>query len=484
MNKNYLILALLMFSATLFAQRGELPETLPEYINYAQKNSLAAKAAVSRFESRKWQFQAVKSEYLPQLDLMLSGPGLVREINSITQPDGSEVYRQQSQLFSYADLGITQKIYPTGGSVSLSSGINRIDILGDEDVYFWQTTPIQMTYSQPLFQHNDMKWHRKLEEMRFYQSDSKLKEDMEDIAIQVTDRFFNVYIAEMNLKNAEFNVEVNDTLFVLSKGRFEVGKIAENDLLQTELSLLNSQNVFENAKLNYLEAMEQLKIAIGYYGDSDLNIIPPQITMDLYADYEVLLEEALENRSDITSYKIEELEAERAISRAESQSGFSANLNASFGLNQTATQLDDALKDFLDRERVNLTLEIPLFDWGQGEARVYSAMEEKNMVQNTITESKKNFEIEIKYASLRFNQLKQQVKLSAKADTVAAKRYDVAKKRYLIGKIDLNTLFIAQSEKDAALRNYIQTLRNYWASFYRLRRLSLYDIIDNKKISY
>lgn len=478
------IIIILILSFSITYSQDMLPKSLEQYIKYAQQNSLAAKAAKSNFESRKWKFQAVKSNSLPQVNLMLSGPGLVREINSITQPDGSEIFREQSQLVSWGNLSVDQQIPLTGGNISLSSGINRIDILGDESSYYWRTTPIQLSFTQPIFSFNSQKWLNLLEEMRYKQSDSKFKEDMEDIAMQVTARFFDLYVAKMNLQNAQFNLQVNDTLYQLSKGRYEVGKIAENDLLQTELSLLNSQNTLESASLGYLEAMEQLKIAIGYYGNNDLNIIAPDIYDDITANFETLLAEAKENRSDITTFEIQELESERAIDQAKNNNDFNANLTASFGLNQTATELNDALNDLLDRERINLTLEIPLFNWGKGEAEVYSAIEEKNRVVNSITESKKNFEIEIKYAALRFNQLSKLVKVAAKADTVASKRFEVAKMRYLIGKIDLNTFFIAQNEKDAALRNYISTLRDYWTSYNRLRRLTLYDIIDNRKIFY
>ena len=64
---------------------------------------------------------------------------------------------------------------------------------------------------------------------------------------------------------------------------------------------------------------------------------------------------------------------------------------------------------------------------------------------------------------------------SAKADTVAARRFDVAKNRYIIGRIDIGDLYIAQSEKDAALLSYVEALRNFWLAYYRLRRLTLYD---------
>ena len=65
--------------------------------------------------------------------------------------------------------------------------------------------------------------------------------------------------------------------------------------------------------------------------------------------------------------------------------------------------------------------------------------------------------------------------MSAKADTVAAKRFEVAYNRYVIGRIGIDNLYIAQNEKDQAVNQYLQALRNYWVAYYRLRQTTLYD---------
>jgi outer membrane protein len=72
--------------------------------------------------------------------------------------------------------------------------------------------------------------------------------------------------------------------------------------------------------------------------------------------------------------------------------------------------------------------------------------------------------------------------ISAKADTVAQKRFDVAKNRYVIGKIGIGDLYIAQNEKDQALTAYVQALRGYWNAYARLRRVTLYDFAEKKEV--
>ncbi len=58
---------------------------------------------------------------------------------------------------------------------------------------------------------------------------------------------------------------------------------------------------------------------------------------------------------------------------------------------------------------------------------------------------------------------------------LAAKRFEVAKARYVIGKIGISDLYIGLNEKDQALQAYVQALRQYWSRYYRLRRVTLYD---------
>ena len=68
-----------------------------------------------------------------------------------------------------------------------------------------------------------------------------------------------------------------------------------------------------------------------------------------------------------------------------------------------------------------------------------------------------------------------QVRIAAKADTIAQNRYNVTKERFLIGNVDVLDLNIALTERDAATRNYLSTLHNYWTYYYNIRKLTLYD---------
>jgi outer membrane protein TolC len=71
---------------------------------------------------------------------------------------------------------------------------------------------------------------------------------------------------------------------------------------------------------------------------------------------------------------------------------------------------------------------------------------------------------------------------SQKAQEIAIKRYDITKKRFVLGKITITDLNLALQEKDRSVLQYLNSLENFWVDYYTLRRLTLYDFIENKKI--
>ena len=83
---------------------------------------------------------------------------------------------------------------------------------------------------------------------------------------------------------------------------------------------------------------------------------------------------------------------------------------------------------------------------------------------------------------MQFNLHDDHVLAAAKADTIANSRYDVTKARFLIGKIDVLDLNVAQSEKDQAKRGYVSALRQYWNYFYTIRQYTLFDFIEEKRL--
>lgn len=478
-----LTLALFFTQPELNAQNSNVI-TLEESIEAAKLNSPLARAAKFSLVASKWRFRSFRADLLPGISISGDAPNYNKSIFSNILDDGTVTFSSRTQSEASLGLTVNQSILPTGGNLSVSSGITRLGIFENENTYLWQSTPFVASLNQPLFQFNSLKWRNITEPLRYQISQKQFVEDMEDIAFTVTQNFFDVLVSKINVEVAQFNVTVNDSIYNISKGRFEVGRIAENDLLQSELAYRNAEASLTSANLNYQRSLENFAALIGLDPDDEFEIATPEFIPEVSVNFEQALSLAQENNSTSLEFRLSEILADQEYERARRGSGFSATLRASYGLNQTSRDLSTLYEDPQNRQFVTLGFQIPIFNWGKERAEINAAKNVQQETANTIAYQKQQFDLQVKSTVREFELLRSQVLLAAISDTIATKRYDVSRNRYLIGSIDVTNLFIAQNEKDSARRSYVQALRTYWTGYYNLRRLTLYDFEEDQPIVY
>ncbi|HEX2899315.1 MAG TPA: TolC family protein, partial [Bacteroidia bacterium] len=400
----------------------------------------------------------------------------------VTQNDGTIAFRQQNQAFSSGTLSISQQIAPTGGSIFVSSGLTRLDVFGTNAYRLYQATPLLVGFNQPIFSFNALRWQQKIRPVQYQLAERRYLEALEDVALSIAGKYFDVYIAQMSLENAKFNLSITDSVYTISEGRFRVGKIAENDLLQTELAFLNAQVQVQQAQVSLQKSKLELAITLGLPNVDDVTVEQPDELPLIEIDPEFALNEAKQNRSDLLDFESRGLQAESSVAQARANARFNANLSASFGINNSDTSIAGSFQNLAEQQTASIAIGIPIFQWGRARAEVQSAAVQRDQVQEQIRLDQRRFERDLRFQVMDFLQAQQQLQLAAKSDTIAQRRFDVAKNRYLIGKIDITNLQIAQNEKDNSRLSYFQALRQYWVAYYQLRRASLYDFVRAEKV--
>jgi len=72
--------------------------------------------------------------------------------------------------------------------------------------------------------------------------------------------------------------------------------------------------------------------------------------------------------------------------------------------------------------------------------------------------------------------------VAREAKAIASQNYALEVDRFLRGSVTINDLNAAQQQKDSAANAYIEAVRAYWELYYTLRRLTLYDFREGKKL--
>jgi hypothetical protein len=65
----------------------------------------------------------------------------------------------------------------------------------------------------------------------------------------------------------------------LQKGRYSLGRIAENELLQMELNLLNSEATLDQSLIDYEAALFRFRSFLALEGVDAIELIPPLMYM-------------------------------------------------------------------------------------------------------------------------------------------------------------------------------------------------------------
>jgi outer membrane protein TolC len=250
------------------------------------------------------------------------------------------------------------------------------------------------------------------------------------------------------------------------------------------LATVNAENDLERARTNLKRSRMNLYSLLRLPSSLEIELVLPDNLPELELDPERCVALAKENNPEMLQNLQQRLEADRQVEYAKRSSQFSANLNASFGLNQQANELNAAYRNPLDQEIVKLGLSIPIVDWGLSKGQYRLAERQREVAELTARQSELDFEQTVLLKAEEFNQQDKIVNSAAQADTIAALAYDITRERFLMGYVDLLRLNVAQSSGISAKRSYIDALESYWASFYEIRRMTLYDFVREEELGH
>ena len=454
--------------------------TLSQAIEIAQANSPEAESARNTYRSAYWSYRFYKANYLPSVTLS-SSPYFNRQISKITQNDGTSLFMKQNQLGFDVNMSINQNIWFTGGNLFIQSKVNRMDELENKTTSY-NTQPVVIGYQQAIFGYNSLKWDRRMEPVRFRQARKAYNEALELIASQTCNYFFNLASAQTNLDIASSNYASADTLYRYAEGRYNIGTITENEMLQLEINKLSEETNLINARFELEEQMQKFRSFLGIQQEMELKVITEENVPQFQVPLDEALKMAFENSPDIESYELRKLQSKSNLASAKANAGLKADLYVQFGLSQTGDKFSDSYRNPMNQQYASIGLSIPILDWGRGKGRIRMAKSNLELTNIQVEQGLKDFELNVVRMVRQFNLQAQYMEIAAKKARTADRRFEVAKRLYLLGKSTILDLNSAITEKDSSLRSYVSSLQNYWSLYYGLRSMTGYDFERNQKI--
>jgi len=471
---------LLVLPFVVSAQSQQLD--LNSAIMMAQKKSPDYKNIVNQTQGSYWRFQNYKAGLMPQLRLDATIPSYSNSVRRITNDNGDDVFVSQNQSLFETNLSLVQNVPFTGGSFAVSSNLQRIDRYGGDGYTNYNVTPFSINYYQKSLFYNPFKWDKKIEPLMYEESKRDYVEKMELVSMRTCRLYFGLLTAQMQMEIAKKDLLNQETLYKIAQGRFKMGKIAENELLQMELALLNSKNTVTTNTISVKRTSQDLARFLGLETE-EMSLSIPETLIPFSVDVDKAMEEAQANRKSVIEFRRRRLQAEQKLAEVKGNNRLEINLNANFGLSNQHEDFDQLYQNFNQQQSVTLRVGIPIFDWGVSKSRRKMAESDLALVNTNVAQDEQAFEQEIYLHVLNWSNQRDFLAIAEKAKIVAEKRYEITNKRYVLGKITITDLNLAQEEKDKSVVKYLFSLQNFWNDYYTLRRLTLYDFIQNEKIT-
>jgi len=226
-----------------------------------------------------------------------------------------------------------------------------------------------------------------------------------------------------------------------------------------------------------------LRRMTGFPDNQTLVIATPDSIPVVDAEPDVAVTMALKNSSQMEQSALEDVQTKRRSTEARLNNRFNASIAASYGFNQTAPVFGQAYQSPLGKQSLQVGVNMPMMQWGAGRADLEEAKANESRTAANNKSRRDALVEDARFSVLQLQQAQRNVVLALKSDTVAAKQFDVAKNRYIIGKIAILDLYNAQTDKDNAVLARVQALRAYWTAYYHLRRVTLYDFATKQEMA-
>lgn len=473
LNNNWwwiLLLLFCLFRTDLATAQHSLD--LENVLDMGQQRSFNQSQNEQNLEIATAEFAFFQSGLKPIVGLNAMVPNFFRTSTPVRQPNGSIIFQPISQNNASLSLSVTQEIATTGTSLFFQSDLQRFDDFTNGQTLF-NGIPFRVGLIQPIIGYNATRWNKKLAEQTILLEKKKFTTAQAQVNLDLLDLYFAILLAENNRKIAAQNLEVNNQLLQITKEKIKLGKASQDEMLQIQISRDQAAIHHEEALMDMEIARRDLSVYLGEAQQFELTafVEPPRLLIILPSDEE-LIRKALQQSESIQAWNLAITRSEAELAQTKSDYGLQMNLVASYGTARGSDRLSDVYLRPLTEQQINLTVSMPLVDWGRKKYTMASSRIRQEQATDAQQQTISEITNQVRIESARFKQLQQQIDQRSDLVTRANKRFEIANERYRIGAISLMDLVWAQREKDLMQQDYIRHLHNMYRSYFRLRQLT------------
>lgn len=379
---------------------------------------------------------------------------------------------------------IRQPIKWTDGTLSLNNRFMWQDVYSEFRKERSKTfsNNLYLSYNQPLFTYN--RTMLALKELELDLENSRLSFAIQQLALerQVTQAFYNVYKQKLSHQIALEEYQNQQQSYQIIKNKVDAGLAAKEELYQAELNLSSSKSKVENEKVALENDLDELKRLIGISLFEEISIVADVSHQSVQIDLQQAIDYGLKYRMELRQRQINIENARFDLIRTSAMNEFKGDLTLSYGTIGTNELFDQIYEKPTKNQQVVVSLEIPLFDWGEKRSRIKASEAVLKSRELSLEDEKNDIIISIRQAYRNLNNLETQIELARQNVRNAELTYDINLERYKNGDLTSMDLSLYQNQLSQKKLGLVEALINYKLALLNMKIQSLWDFERNRPV--
>jgi len=448
--------------------------TLDKALEIAQQNSPSIRTSLLNLERSQELLKAQKAALKSQFTLSLTP---VDYSKTRAFDDYTSNWYTTERFNTYGTFTVAQPVLVTDGTISLSNTFgwqkSNSTSSGIENKTF--TNDLYINVSQPLFTYNRLKQELKTLELDLENSNLSYAMQKLNLERQVTQYFYNVYMAQMSLSIAQDELANTQKTYEITKNKVDAGLSAMEEFYQAELNYATSKSDVQNQQVSLENAKDLFKQYIGMDIMEEISVMGDVNATPVNVDMQKAIQYGLNSRMEIRQREIQVENSQFDLISTKALNEFRGDVNITYGLTGDNRKLANIYDNPTKSPRISVAFNVPLFDWGEKKARIRAQEAVIQTQQLNLDEEKKQIVIDIRQVYRSLQNLTTQIDISKQNEKNAQLTYEINQERYANGDLTGMDLNLYQNQLSTAKMSYAQSLIDYKIELLNLKIQTLYD---------
>jgi len=455
--------------------------TLERMVDLTLSTSYEVRRLNLEIERDQHNLHAEQARLRSSVDMELTVPAfrLTSEPKWNSELQKDEIIQENTRRWE-GELSVSQPVmlfgYPTNGYLSLNNRMYRytqIDDNGTKDVDYYNR--YYVSYRQPLFQPNDLKNNLEQAEMRLEETQLDFYSDVVRMVNRVSRTYYDLF-REYYRRSISMELVAN-----LQRAQAIAGNLSQADssraidMDQIQVELANALENVQGAESSIRLRSAGVKRDLGL-SDADSLAVTPVFQLDpVYIDMDQAVQYAKDLTPRMRNLAIDLRNSEIRLEDTKGRGGFQMDLNMSYGRERRDEEFNNLWVDPDNSYTVNVTADVPLWDWGERKARLASSrigiqqtmlrIEEREL---EMVSDVRNEVLNVQDREARTLAMRENLELAREVSETSFQRYETG----VISVLDL--LLSLRREEDTA-ENFLDAYLSWRSSLRSIQEQTYFD---------